>query len=70
MMRYPGKSCDPSVNLVCDLYEDLDHLIRKSILKFFLRNAERKNDAKKINYYRTKIETVDEVYKAMKRLYS
>lgn len=55
-MRYPGQSCDPLVNLICDLYEDLDHLIRKSISKFCLWNAKRKNDTKKISYYQSKIE--------------
>lgn len=69
-MRYPGQSCDPFVNLVCYLYEELDHLIRKSILKFCLWNAARKNDTKKIGYYRTKIEIADHVHKMMKRLYS
>lgn len=70
MMRYPGQSCDPFVNLVCDLYEDLDHLIRKSISKFCLWNAKRKNDTKKISYYQSKIEMVDRVHKMMKRFYS
>ena len=70
MMRYPGQSCDPLVNLVCDLYEDLDHLIRKSISKFCLWNAKRKNDTKKISYYQRKIEMVDRVHKMMKRFYS
>ena len=69
-MRYPGQSCDPFVNLVCYLYEELDHLIRKSILKFYLWNATRKNDSKKIGYYSTKIEIADHVHKMMKRLYS
>lgn len=53
-MRYPGQSCGPFVNLICDLYEDLDHLIRKSISKFYLWNAKRKNDTKKISYYQKK----------------
>ena len=70
MMRYPGQSCDPLVNLVCDLYEDLDHLIRKSISKFCLWNEKRKNDTKKISYYQSKIEMVDRVHKMMKRFYS
>ena len=69
-MRYPGQSCDPLVNLVCDLYEDLDHLIRKSISKFCLWNAKRKNDTKKISYYQSKIEMVDRVHKMMKCFYS
>ena len=70
MMWYPGQSCDPLVNLICDLYEDLDHLIRKSISKFCLWNAKRKNDTKKISYYQSKIEMVDRVHKMMKRFYS
>ena len=53
-MRYPGQSCDPFVNLICGLYEDLDHLIRKYILKVSLWNAKRKNDTKKISYYQKK----------------
>ena len=69
-MRYPGQSCDPLVNLICDLYEDLDYLIRKSISKFCLWNAKRKNDTKKISYYQSKIEMVDRVHKMMKRFYS
>lgn len=69
-MRYPGQSCDPFVNLVCDLYEDLDNLIRKYISKFCLWNAKRKNDTKKISYYQSKIEMVDRVHKMMKRFYS
>ncbi len=69
-MRYPGQSCDPLVNLICGLYEDLDHLIRKSISKFYLWNAKRKNDTKKISYYQSKIEMVDRVHKMMKRFYS
>lgn len=68
-MRYPGQSCDPLVNLICDLYEDLDHLIRKSISKFCLWNAKRKNDTKNISYYQRKIEMVDRVNKMMKRFY-
>ena len=68
-MRYPGQSCDPFVNLICGLYEDLDHLIRKSISKFFLWNTKRKNDTKKISYYQNKIEMVDRVHKMMKRFY-
>lgn len=70
MIQYPGQSCDPLVNLICDLYEDLDHLIRKSISKFCLWNAKRKNDIKKISYYQSKIEMVDRVHKMMKRFYS
>ena len=69
-MRYPGQSCDPFVNLVCTLYEDLDHLIRKSISQFCLWNAKGKNDTKKISYYQRKIEMVDRVHKIMKRFYS
>ena len=70
MMWYPGQSCDPLVNLICDLYEESDHLIRKSISKFCLWNAKRKNDTKKISYYQSKIEMVDRVHKMMKRFYS
>ena len=69
-MRYPGQSCGPFVNLICCLYEDLDHLIRKSISKFCLWNAKRKNDTKKISYYQRKIEMVDRVHKIMKRFYA
>lgn len=69
-MRYPGQSCGPFVNLVFDLYEDLDHLIRKYILKVSLWNAKRKNDTKKISYYQSKIEMVNRVHKMMKRFYS
>ena len=69
-MRYPGQSCGPFVNLVCGLYEDLDHLIRKYILKVSLWNTKRKNDTKKISYYQNKIEMVDRVHKMMKRFYS
>ena len=69
-MRYTGQSCGPCVNLVCGLYEDLDHLIRKSILKVSIWNAKRKNDTKKISCYQRKIEMVDRVHKMMKRFYS